>query len=225
MEYCPCGDLGKVMRKENKLSEHIARMYLCEVMVAIEYLHSKQILYRDLKPDNILIDEEGHIKLADFGLSKLNSDDEFSQKSFCGTHAYLAPEMVQQKPYGKSVDWYGLGALLYELLVGVPPYYSENMKTLYANIERGPIKFPASMTNCARDLISRLMIRNPMERLGAVGGADEIRKHPFFDGVEWDKVRSKVISPPKRKKVRLNYKLKDNIKQYEKHLAESDPVD
>eukprot|EP00351_Strombidinopsis_sp_SopsisLIS2011_P001381 CAMPEP_0116873914 /NCGR_PEP_ID=MMETSP0463-20121206/5250_1 /TAXON_ID=181622 /ORGANISM="Strombidinopsis sp, Strain SopsisLIS2011" /LENGTH=82 /DNA_ID=CAMNT_0004516783 /DNA_START=2018 /DNA_END=2266 /DNA_ORIENTATION=+ len=82
------------MRKENKLTEEIARIYLCEVLLAIEYLHSQQILYRDLKPDNILIDDEGHIKLADFGLSKINSDDDFSAKSFCGTHAYLAPEMV-----------------------------------------------------------------------------------------------------------------------------------
>lgn len=134
LDYCPGGDLGRVLKKEKKFSEEVARIYICEVLLALEYLHSKNVMYRDLKPDNIMVDLQGHIKLVDFGLSKLNVDESYSSSSFLGTHAYLAPEILASKNYGKSVDWYGLGALMYEFLVGVPPYYSEDMDKLYENI-------------------------------------------------------------------------------------------
>ena len=134
LDYCAGGDLGRVLKKEKKFSEEVARIYICEVLLALEYLHSKNVMYRDLKPDNIMIDLYGHVKLVDFGLSKLNVDESYSSSSFLGTHAYLAPEILAAKNYGKSVDWYNLGVLMYEFLVGVPPYYSENIDKLYENI-------------------------------------------------------------------------------------------
>ena len=184
LEYCPGGDLGKVLKKERKFSEEVAKIYVCEVLLALEYLHSKSVMYRDLKPDNIMVDHFGHIKLVDFGLSKTNVDESYASTSFLGTHAYLAPEILQQRNYGKSVDWYNLGVLMYEFLVGVPPYYSDNLDKLYENIKTGVIQFPRSMSAEARDLISRLMIRNPMTRLG-FNGAQEIKEHAFFADVDW----------------------------------------
>jgi len=101
----------------------VAKIYIAEILLSIEYLHNEGIIYRDMKPDNVILDEEGHIKLTDFGLSKEGIDDQYNSYSFCGSHAYLAPEMIHQKAHGKSVDWYGLGVLLYEFLVGIPPYF------------------------------------------------------------------------------------------------------
>lgn len=134
LEYCPCGDLGKYLETERRFSEEVAKVYACEILLALEYLHKNKVLYRDLKPDNILVDSNGHIKLADFGLSKMNVGGDFSSNSFCGTHAYLAPEIVSQLNYGFTVDWYGLGAVLYEFCVGSPPYYQANIDALYSNI-------------------------------------------------------------------------------------------
>jgi serine/threonine protein kinase len=158
------------LAKERLFGEELSRIYICEVLLALENLHSKNVMYRDLKPDNIMLDGTGHIKLIDFGLSKLNVDsDNYSSGSFLGSHAYLAPEILASKSYGKSVDWYNLGVLLYEFLVGQPPYYKNDLEELYQNIQRGAIEFPRSMGLDARDLISRLMGRNPMMRLGFNG--------------------------------------------------------
>ena len=143
------------------------------------------MIYRDLKPDNILVCENGHIKLADFGLSKMNVNEEFSSNSFCGTHAYLAPEIVSRMSYGKNVDWYGLGAVLYEFCVGRPPFYQENLESLYSNIQQGPLQIPRSMSPDLKDLLTRLLCRNPAERIG-VNGSAEIKSHPFFQEIEWD---------------------------------------
>ena len=123
LEYCPCGDLGHALKSEITFSEEIARIYACEILLALEYLHENGVMYRDLKPDNVLIADNGHVKLADFGLSKMGVDDNYNSSSFCGTYAYLAPEIIKKLGYGKSVDWYGLGAVLYEFCVGRPPFF------------------------------------------------------------------------------------------------------
>ena len=116
--------MGKYLRCTGKLTEDVAKLYAAEIVLAIQYLHKREIIFRDLKPDNIVIDERGHVKLTDFGLSKEGIDDNISAKSFCGSLAYLAPEMLALNGHGKSVDWYLLGVLLYEMLVGKTPYYS-----------------------------------------------------------------------------------------------------
>jgi len=126
LDYCPGGDLGKYLLRTGQLDENVARIYIAEIVLAIQYLHRREIIFRDLKPDNIVVDEDGHCKLTDFGLSKEGIDDNISASSFCGSLAYLAPEMLSRKGHGKSVDWYLLGVLLYEMLVGKTPYYSTN---------------------------------------------------------------------------------------------------
>ena len=127
LDYCPGGDLGEHLQREKRFSEEKARFYLAEVLLALEDLHKRDIIFRDLKPDNIVIDAEGHAKLTDFGLSKegvLNPSE--GARSFCGSVAYLAPEMLRRTGHGKAVDWYLLGVVFYEMLVGVPPYYANN---------------------------------------------------------------------------------------------------
>jgi serine/threonine protein kinase len=139
--------MRKLLRRLGKLQENDARLYIAEILLAIQYLHKREIIFRDLKPDNIVIDKDGHCKLTDFGLSKEGIDDNYSAKSFCGSLAYLAPEMLERKGHGKSVDWYLLGVLLYEMLVGKTPYYSTNKDMLLENIQNGDLYLPRDMSN------------------------------------------------------------------------------
>jgi len=118
--------MSRSLQKDRRFQEDRARFYLCEILLAMEDLHKKDIIFRDLKPDNIVFDQDGHAMLTDFGLSKEGVMNNSAARSFCGSPAYLAPEMLKRTGHGKSVDWYLLGVLLYEMLVGIPPYYSNN---------------------------------------------------------------------------------------------------
>jgi len=182
LQYCPGGDLSEYLHVEKRFNEYKARIYLAEVLLAIEELHSKDIIFRDLKPDNVVLDEDGHALLTDFGLSKEGVYDFKETKSFCGSYAYLAPEMVQKTGHGKSVDWYLLGVFLYEMLVGIPPYYDNDRDVLFYNIINEDLEIPSYISKEARDLIVRLMDRNPVTRLGTNGSA-EIKKHKWFKGM------------------------------------------
>jgi protein-serine/threonine kinase len=127
LDFCPGGDLGRILQREGRFSEDRARKYLTEVLLALEDLHKRDIIYRDLKPDNVVLDNDGHAQLTDFGLSKEGVlEGNKGAKSFCGSVAYLAPEMIRKAGHGKSVDWYLLGVLLYEMIVGQPPYFSDS---------------------------------------------------------------------------------------------------
>ena len=131
MDYCRGGDLGYALQREERFSESRAKIYLAEVLLAIQALHSREIVYRDLKPDNVVLDENGHAVLTDFGLSKEGVTGNEDTKSFCGSVAYLAPEVLCRSGHGRSVDWYLLGVLLYEMLVGLPPYFDEDKYVNY----------------------------------------------------------------------------------------------
>lgn len=152
-----------------------------------------------MKPDNVVLDDDGHALLTDFGLSKEGVlEVNKGAKSFCGSIAYLAPEMLRRVGHGKSVDWYLLGVLLYEMLVGSPPYFSGNKEELFHNIINGPLKLPRSISQEAKNLMVSLLNRNPTKRLGAgPEGANEIMKHKFFESLNWDDVINKRTNPPK----------------------------
>ena len=120
------GDLGKILIKKTRLIEDLARIYAAEVLIALEDLHKFDIIFRDLKPDNVVLDENGHALLTDFGLSKEGINADASTQSFCGSISYIAPEILLKKGHGRAVDWYLFGVLIYEMLVGMPPYYSRN---------------------------------------------------------------------------------------------------
>jgi serine/threonine protein kinase len=154
MEYCPGGDLAFILKKEGCFHEDKARIYIAEVILAIEYLHERNVIFRDLKPENLVLDKEGHAKLTDFGLSKEGITDNTITKSFCGSLAYLAPEIISKIGHGKSIDWYLIGALLYEMLVGQPPYYSKNRQQLFYNITNGKLLLPRYLSSNAKDIIT-----------------------------------------------------------------------
>jgi len=181
LDYAAGGNMSRALHKEKKFSEEKAVMFMAEILLALEDLHKRDVIYRDLKPDNIVFDSQGHALLTDFGLSKEEVYDDAMAKSFCGSPAYLAPEMLKRTGHGKSIDWYLLGVLLYEMLVGIPPYYSNNKEQLYENIQRGPLKLPNFLSEDARSLLISLLNRNPHKRLGAgPNGAEDIKKHIFF---------------------------------------------
>lgn len=197
MDFCPNGDLGTQLAREKRFSEEKARFYMIEVLLALQELHNHGIIFRDLKPDNVVLDEEGHAKLTDFGLSKEGVDDDKLTKSFCGSVAYLAPEMIRRTGHSRSVDWYLFGVLLYEMIVGSPPYYSSSREQLFNNIQRGKLKMPSFVSSEARNLIKVLLQRDPNKRLGASKkDAEEVKADPFFKGISWEAYLNKQVKPP-----------------------------
>ena len=158
------------------------------------------ILYRDLKPENVLVGVDGYIKLTDFGLSKENIEGMKDAKSLCGTAEYLSPEILQRQGHGKATDWWSFGAIIYEMLVGLPPFYSKDRDKLYQNIKYGSPKMDYEFLSPeARDLCERLLQKDPLQRLGSgVADAEDIKSHPWFDVIDWKKIESKALQPPYR---------------------------
>lgn len=197
LDYCSGGDLASYITRDKRFEEKRARIYLCEILLALGELHDRDIIFRDLKPDNIVIDSQGHAMLTDFGLSKEGIYDNVSAKSFCGSVAYLAPEMLKRKGHGKAVDWYLLGVLLYEMLVGYPPYYASNRDQLFYNIENATLRLPPSLSDNSKSLLKGLLERDPEKRLGSRFDAAEIKRHAFFEGINWDMVYKRQMRPPR----------------------------
>ena len=165
-QFCSGGDLSQYLELEGSFSESKARGYIAEVICAIECLHSHNIIFRDLKPDNIVLDSQGHALLTDFGLSRRGIQDQFQgADSFCGSYAYLAPEMINKQGHGKAVDWYLIGVVLYELITGMPPFYDDDKETLFKNIKNNQVEFPPSdekrISSVCKDLLTRLLNKDP----------------------------------------------------------------
>ncbi|ORY38812.1 Pkinase-domain-containing protein [Rhizoclosmatium globosum] len=194
------GELFHHLQMEGRFEESRARMYAAELLSALECLHSFNIIYRDLKPENILLDYSGHIALCDFGLCKLNMKDGHTTNTFCGTPEYLAPEILLNQPYTKAVDWWTLGVLIYEMIVGLPPFYDENHSVMYERILGDELKFPDYMGTAVMDLLKKLLNRDPAQRLGA-NGAQELKSHPFFAEINWQKLNARKYRPAFRPEV------------------------
>ena len=194
LDYCPGGDLNFHILKDT-FEEDDAKFYVAELILGIEHLHSLNIMYRDLKPENILISSDNHIKLADFGLAKEGVNDMTLTKSFCGSPAYLSPEMLVRKGAGKSADIYGIGAVLYEMICGTPPFFSNNIKTLYKNITQSKLVFPEYFSDELRNLLKQLLCRDPLKRIGVIDKS-ELKRHIWFEGINWEKLAKKEVKPP-----------------------------
>jgi protein-serine/threonine kinase len=217
LEYCPGGELFFHLSRAGRFSEGRCRFYASEILLAIEYLHRLNIIYRDLKPENILLDADGHVKLTDFGLSKEGIQDNFSAKSMCGTPEYLAPEILNKQGHGKAVDWYSLGALMYEMLTGLPPFYTRDRDKLFERIRRGDLAYPTYITPVTKHLLQSLLMGDPAHRLGA-GPTDgeQVKEHAFFSGIDWIAIQQRRVTPPFKPNVGSN----GDVKYFEKEFVD-----
>jgi len=197
MQFMRGGELFQHLRTDQYFPESRAKFYVAIVAMALGHLHSKDIIYRDLKPENILLDERGFVYLTDFGMAKELPKGELAM-SFCGTPEYLAPEIITGEGHGREADWWSLGILAYETLFGIPPFYSENQMAMYDLIRECNLKIASSppVSAEAKDFIKKMLVKDPKKRLGAANDFDEIKKHPWFNDLDWDKLYKKEIEPP-----------------------------
>lgn len=196
LDFCPGGELFYHLHRLGRLTEDQARFYFAEITLAMEYLHTEGIIYRDLKPENILIDYYGHVKLADFGTSREVNKLE-RRFTYCGSAEYMSPEMIQKSGHGTSIDCFSLGSLLYELLTGSPPFYDEDVDVMFWKIQNEPLHIPKFLSSEVKDLLIRLLDKDPNSRLGSEFISD-IKDHPWCADIHWKKVIKKKIDPPFR---------------------------
>ncbi|ODV60668.1 cAMP-dependent protein kinase [Ascoidea rubescens DSM 1968] len=194
MDFIEGGELFSLLRRSQRFPNPVAKFYAAEVILALEYLHSFNIIYRDLKPENILLDRNGHIKITDFGFAKEVISYTWT---LCGTPDYIAPEIISAKPYGKSVDWWSLGILIFEMLSGYTPFYSKTPIKTYEKILNCKINFPSYFHINSIDLIKRLVTKDLTRRLGNLSnGVYDIKNHEWFEEVIWEKLLNKDIETP-----------------------------
>uniref|UniRef100_A0A8C9ZA62 Protein kinase C n=1 Tax=Sander lucioperca TaxID=283035 RepID=A0A8C9ZA62_SANLU len=195
MECLNGGDLMFHIQNCHKFDLHRATFYAAEIICGLQFLHSKGIIYRDLKLDNVLLDSEGHIKIADFGMCKENMQDESRTSTFCGTPDYIAPEILLGQKYNSSVDWWSFGVLLYEMLIGQSPFHGRDEEELFQSIRTDNPVYPRWLTKDAKDILIKLFVREPEERLGVKGN---IRQHGFFSSTDWNSLEQRKVAPPFR---------------------------
>lgn len=193
LDYCPGGELFFYLSQIGRFKEDAARFYASNILLGIEHLHSLNIIYRDLKPENVLVGADGYIKITDFGLSKEISEGNSEAKSLCGTAEYLSPEILLRKGHGKATDWWSFGAIIYEMLCGLPPFYSKDRERLYKNIKYADPKLDMPyLSENAKDLCRKLLVKDPAERLGSSDrDGKDIRSHPWFDQINWEAIEKK----------------------------------
>ncbi|KAJ3020572.1 Ribosomal protein S6 kinase beta-1 [Thoreauomyces humboldtii] len=196
LSYASGGELFSYLAREKMFSEDVAGFYVAELLLALEHLHGLGIIYRDLKPENVLLGADGHVLLTDFGLSKVALD----ARTVCGTIEFMAPEVLDDRRtegYDKAVDFWSLGVMLFDMLTGSPPFTGQNRKKIMDGIMKKKIVWPKYMTSYARDLCNKLLQKNPTKRLGTgPRGADEAKKHSFFRKMDWKKLAAKEVVPP-----------------------------
>uniref|UniRef100_G0U334 Protein kinase A catalytic subunit n=1 Tax=Trypanosoma vivax (strain Y486) TaxID=1055687 RepID=G0U334_TRYVY len=200
LEFVIGGEMFTHLRSAGRFPNDVAKFYHAELVLAFEYMHSKNIIYRDLKPENLLLDGKGHVKVTDFGFAKRVVDRTFT---LCGTPEYLAPEVIQNKGHGKGVDWWTMGILLFEFIAGYPPFYDDTPFRTYEKILSGRFRFPSWFDSRARDLVKGLLQTDHTKRLGTLkGGVADVKSHPYFHGANWEKLYGRMYPAPIPVKVR-----------------------
>lgn len=216
MDFIEGGELFSLLRKSRRFPSPVAKFYASEVVLALEHLHSLDIIYRDLKPENILLDKHGHVKITDFGFAKEVPDVTWT---LCGTPDYIAPEVVASKPYNKSVDWWSLGILIFEMLTGYTPFYSQSHMRTYEKILHAEVVFPSYLSPVAIDLLKRLITKDLSARLGnLVGGAADVKSHQWFSEVNWKKLLAREIETPYEPPIQIG---SGDASQFERYAEEN----
>lgn len=222
LDYCPGGEVFSYLRRARRFNEPTSQFYAAEIVLILEFLHEREgVAYRDLKPENILIDAEGHLKLVDFGFAKkienrmknrpmhqtttsngvshASETDEHTGETYtlCGTPEYLAPEVIRNTGHGTAVDWWAFGILIYEFLVGQPPFWDQNPMKIYEQIVEGKVRYPSAMSKDARDIIGGLCTVDVTKRLGNMAGrATTVKEHPWFSSINWDDLYHRRMKGP-----------------------------
>ncbi|TDH71047.1 hypothetical protein CCR75_004637 [Bremia lactucae] len=203
MPFVAGGELFHHLHRQGLLLESSAKFYAAEIVLALEHLHSKGIIHRDLKPENVLLGADGHICLTDFGLAKEMAAEDDLTSTMCGTNEYMPPEMIRRKAYNKAVDWWALGALIYEMVTGYPPFRHKNRKKLHHKILNEKLLLPKWLGADTHSILKQLLERNVDKRLGSgkstmfqVKGVQAIKKHAFFKSIDWGLLEQKTVQPP-----------------------------
>lgn len=216
MPFIRGGELYKIYQTAKRFDEATVKFYAAQLVVAIGYLHSKGIVHRDLKLENILVDQNGYLKVIDYGLAKMLKDNEVAA-TFCGTPEYLAPEMISNEGHGKAVDWWALGILVYEMLIGVTPFFNRNKNMLFTKIQSAKVIFPdrkkyrIDYSDDIIDLVVQLLNKDKTKRLGSKGDMEEIMAHKFFSGFDFKALEAMQIKPPFKPNIK-------NEKDYDKYF-------
>lgn len=205
MEYIQGGELFYYIKKYNHFDEETVRFFAGEIIIALKHLHDKDILYRDLKPENLLISAKGHIKLADFGFATRVNENVYT---ICGTPEYMAPEKLLGQGDSKETDYWSLGCLTFEMLCGIPPFYDSVTNVIYNRILCEEITIPQIFSLKTQDFLKRLLTKERTARLG-YNGIEEIMQHPFFDGLDWEKLQRLESESP----------IKPTLYQFETHCT------
>jgi serine/threonine protein kinase len=197
-DFCPGGELYYHLDLQSKLSPKLARFYAAECAIALQHLHARGVVYRDLKPENIMLAADGHVKLVDFGLSKAGVRHALrGALSFVGTMEYMAPEMIAKTGHGFAVDWWSLGMVLFEMLTGIPPWFSEDRATVLFSIQHADVAFPqGQVSSSARAILRALLVKDARQRLGSARGLQELAEHVYFEPLDFAKLERKLIRPP-----------------------------
>jgi serine/threonine protein kinase len=197
MEFVSGGDLMFHIQDRGKFKEGDAVFYGGEILLGLWFLHERGIIYRDLKLDNVMLAADGHIKIADMGMAKENILGDVKATTFCGTPDYIAPEIIEGRMYDKSVDYWALGVLLYEMLTGRSPYNGDDDDALFDDILRNRVKYPKNLSRETTSLIKGLLTSRVRERLGCgAGGTRDLKDHAFFKNVNWEALAAKQVKPP-----------------------------
>ncbi|XP_019737293.1 protein kinase C eta type [Hippocampus comes] len=223
MEFVNGGDLMFHIQKSRRFDEFRACFYTAEITSALMFLHGKGIIYRDLKLDNVLLDKDGHCKLADFGMCKEGIFEGIGARTFCGTPDYIAPEILQEMVYGASVDWWALGVLLYEMLQGHAPFEAENEDDLFEAILHEEIAYAAWLSVESVNILKALLTKNPLQRLGCVpseGGEIAVTSHAFFRNIDWEMLNRRAIEPPFKPKI----KTPEDVNNFDPDFTREEPT-